>query len=228
MPNSKQHGHHDHHVAFQVAQVEAADEHQELAGDAEENAHVQQPAEHDHHSGRPADARAKAFFEQLGDGHHSGIAERIDAEAGAAHEKHGQGHEHARHSPRKSVLVAIFRRIHAGDDAKLGGRQRGDAQVHVHLAAGHQKMLDLAHVAADHDAGDHRGHQVQAHNAAVDRPGEVRHRVLLTLPAADRMNQFSASTGTRKARSQTAAAAPIIAALLPSVPRSIRTARPPS
>ena len=40
--------------------------------------------------------------------------------------------------------------------------------------------------------------------------------------------QVSASTGTRKALSQTAAAAPIIAALLPSVPRSIRTDRPPS
>ena len=41
-------------------------------------------------------------------------------------------------------------------------------------------MLHLADVLAHHDAGDHRGHQVEADDAAVDRPGEVSHEVLST------------------------------------------------
>ena len=170
----QQHGHHQEDVAVEVVQVEAAHQHQELAGDAEEDPHVQQPAEHDHHAGRPADAGSVALLEQFGNSHHAGLAERLDAEPRDADEEHRQGHEDAGRSPGEAVLISGLGGVHAGDDAELRGRQRGDAQIDVHLPAGHQEVFHLADVPADHDAGDHRGHQVDRHDAAVDRPRKVR------------------------------------------------------
>ena len=114
-----------------------------------------------------------ALFQQLGNGHHAGVAERLNAKAGDADKEHRQAHENAWHRAGKAVLVAVFGRIHAGDDAELGGRQGGDSQEDVHFAAGDEEVLDLAHVFADHDAGDHRRHQVHAHDRSVDSPREA-------------------------------------------------------
>ena len=84
------------------------------------------------------------------------------------------GVEDARHGAGEALVVAVLGGVHAGDDAELGGRQRGDAQIDVHLAAGDEEVVDLGHVAADHDAGDHRHQEIDPDDGAVDRPGEVR------------------------------------------------------
>ena len=117
----------------------------------------------------------KRLLEQLGNRDHARIAQRLDAEAGQTDHEHRHRLADARRRAGKAVLVARLGRVHAGDDAELGRRQRGDAEKDVHLAAGDEKVLDLADVLADEDARRHRGEQVEADDRTVDPGRKVRH-----------------------------------------------------
>jgi len=73
----------------------------------------------------------------------------------------------------------VLRGVHAGHDPELGGGERGDAEMDVHLPAGDEEGLDLTHVFADHDACDHGHQEVDSDDAAVQKPGEMGHVPLL-------------------------------------------------
>ena len=148
-------------MRFQVGQIEAADQHQELAGNAEKHTHVQQAAQHDHHAGRPANAGTISLSNSSGmvitPAWRSGLTQKPVVPT-----KNIASVEDAGRCAGKAVLVAILGRIHAGDDAELGGGQRGDSQVDVHFSAGHQEMFHLADVLTNHDAGHHGDQQIDA------------------------------------------------------------------
>ena len=149
---------------------------QELAARPQEHAHVQQAAEHDDHAGGPAHARAEALLEELGQRGDARLAQRPHAEAGQADDEHRRRLQQAGNRAGEAVEEAVLRRVHAGDDAELGGGQAGDAQVDVDLAAGQQEVLDAPHVPPHRKPGEHRAQQVEADDGAVDR-AESAHAV---------------------------------------------------
>jgi hypothetical protein len=147
---------------------------EELAAKPQEDAHVEQAAEHDEEAREPAHADAEAFFKQLGNGHHPGGRAADDDETGAADEVEGRGHDHADARPGEALLEAELGGIHDRHEPELCGGERGDAEVDVHLAAGDSELLHAADVAPHPEARDHAAGEVNNDDEPVER-GE-RHR----------------------------------------------------
>ena len=139
-----------------------------------------------------------------GNRHHAGIAQRLDAESGDADDQHRQRLEYAGRGAGEPVLVARLRGVHAGDDAELGGGQRRDAEIDVHLAAGDEEVFHLADAAPHHEAGGHGCDQVQAHDRAVERSERhaVRSRAAILRRPSSSASSRRSSANCARARSR--------------------------
>ncbi len=95
-----------------------------------------------------------------------------------AHEEHRREGQQARDGPGEPFVEAVLGGVHARHDAELGGRERGDAQVDVHLPSRDDEVLDPADVSANRHAGDHRDQEVDSDDAAV-KHCQTGHRCVL-------------------------------------------------
>ena len=143
------------HCDLKVIRVQTAHNDKEIAPHPEEHPHIQQTTENDHHATHPADTGAEFIFEKLRDGHHTGLAKRVDAKTGYPNEQHRDRKKDPRRCTGKTLVVAVLGGVHTGDDAKLTGCQRCDTEIDIQLAAGNQKLIDLGNISADHDTDNY-------------------------------------------------------------------------
>jgi len=142
-----------------------------------EDAH-QKAAHHGSPCRKASASASEVLFKHLRQCHRPVLAQWLDAKARLSDQSHGHRLADAGHRATETLRVARLRRVHAGDDAKLRCRERGNVEMKVHFPSCDQVILPFSHIATHGEARSHRHQQMKPHDAAIEQPAKMGARRL--------------------------------------------------